>query len=442
MADVIPLPGSATVVLVVNGSPIRITVDGRNAPISAGNFVELVDRKFYDGISFHRVVTTPNPFVAQAGDPNSKDPAFPVSQLGSGGFIDPDTNQQRTIPLEILPVGATQAITGQTLTSAGITAAPVLKNLRGTIAWARTTQPNTASSQFFINLANNAFLDGDYSVFGNTVQGLNIVDQIRQGDRITVAKVVDGIIPSRKSDLITDSTLLNTLVNFYNGGNLGLGFQDLTNNNDTLTNISQAASGIRGLGGDDVIDGSRFTSSFIANGNLGNDLITGGSGNDYLLGGRGNDTLIGGTGNDLLNGGRDNDLLIAGAGGSLLLGGEGNDTLTGGSGNDILVGDRGTDILTGGAGSNTFVLRLDTESGNQNSALADQITDFNASQTNRIAIAGNLQLSDLSFNVSGSDTLIRRTNGDILGVVLNTVPSFVQSRVSFAKADDLALSLV
>ncbi len=442
MADVIPLTGLATVALVVNGSPIRITVDGNNAPISAGNFVDLVERKFYDGITFHRVVTTPTPFVAQAGDPNSKDPAFPVSQLGGGGFVDPDTNLPRTIPLEILPVGATQPIVGQTLSSAGVTAAPVLKNLRGTIAWARTNQPNTASSQFFINLSDNAFLDGNFAAFGNTIQGLSTVDQIRQGDRISVAKVVDGIVPSRRSDIMTDSLLLNNLNNLLNSGNLGLGFQDLTNGIDSLTNVTQAPSGIRALAGDDLINGRALTSGFIANGNLGNDAISGGSGNDYLLGGKGNDTVTGGAGNDLISGGLDNDLLNGDAGDDLLRGGDGNDTLIGADGNDILIGDRGTDLLTGGVGANTFVLRLDTESANQNPALADRITDFTASQTNRIVIAGNLQLADLSFSASGSDTLIQRTNGDILGVVLGTAPSLVQTKVSFAKPDDLVLSLI
>jgi peptidyl-prolyl cis-trans isomerase B (cyclophilin B) len=442
MDELLPLTGTATVTLVINGAPVTITADGQNAPISAGNFVDLVERRFYDGITFHRVVTTPTPFVAQAGDPNSKDPAFPVSQLGGGGFTSPITNQTRNIPLEILPQGATQPVIGQTLSAAGITAPPVLRNTRGTIAWARTNQPNTASSQFFINLADNAFLDGNFAVFGNTTQGLNIVDQIRQGDRITVAKVVDGIVPSRRSSVITDIPLLNSLSNLLNSGNLGLGFQDLSGANDNLTAINLAPSGVRGLAGDDQITGSSLTANMIANGNLGNDQITGGTGNDYLLGGKGNDTLNGGAGNDLLSGNLDNDLINGGDGNDFIRGGDGIDSLTGGAGNDILIGDRGFDLLTGGTGADTFVLRLDTESGNQNRAIADQIVDFNATESDQIVISGTLTLAELSFNAVGSDTVIQRSNGDILGVALNVAPNLVQSAISIVSADDMAFNLI
>jgi peptidyl-prolyl cis-trans isomerase B (cyclophilin B) len=446
MDNLLPLAGTARVTLVINGAPVTFSVDGTNAPISAGNFVDLVERGFYDGISFHRVVTTPTPFVAQAGDPKSKDPTVPNSQLGAGGFINPTTNQTRTIPLEILPQGASQPVIGQILTSPAV---PILKNQRGTIAWARATDPNSASSQFFINLADNNFLDGSYSVFGNTIQGLNIVDAIRQGDRISVGKVVDGIVPSRTSTIFTDIPLLNSLANLLNGGNLGLGFQDLTSGNDNLTAITQAASGVRGLAGDDQINGSTMTSSMIANGNLGNDLLTGGSANDYLLGGKGNDTLVGGAGNDLLSGNLDNDLLDGGAGNDLLSGGLGDDTLLGGDGNDILFGDQGTDILTGGRGADTFVLRRNFGLGSdvilpdpQNPLLADRITDFAAAEGDRLVFADSLNLSDLRYVLSGSDTQIQLTNGGILAVVQNTGLAAVQSAVTIASADDFALRLI
>ncbi|NEP45729.1 MAG: peptidylprolyl isomerase, partial [Okeania sp. SIO2H7] len=71
------LEGKATIVMVVDGSPITIEVDGTNAPITAGNFVDLVQRGVYDGLAFHRVVREPEPFVVQGGDPQSKDPDFP-----------------------------------------------------------------------------------------------------------------------------------------------------------------------------------------------------------------------------------------------------------------------------------------------------------------------------------------------------------------------------
>ena len=67
------LEGKATVVMTVKGQPITINVDGKDAPITAGNFVDLVQRGVYDGLVFHRVVRQPQPFVVQGGDPQSKD---------------------------------------------------------------------------------------------------------------------------------------------------------------------------------------------------------------------------------------------------------------------------------------------------------------------------------------------------------------------------------
>lgn len=194
-AEVIKLPqleGKATVVITVKGSPITIEVDGTDAPITAGNFVDLVQRGVYDGLVFHRVVREPQPFVVQGGDPQSKDPNFPKEQLGTGGFVDPDTNQPRYIPLEIKPKGAESPITGQTLKSAGVSAQPKLQHKRGAVAMARSSLPNSASSQFYIALAELPFLDGDYAVFGYVTDGMNAVDKIQEGDRIDSAKVVKG----------------------------------------------------------------------------------------------------------------------------------------------------------------------------------------------------------------------------------------------------------
>jgi peptidyl-prolyl cis-trans isomerase B (cyclophilin B) len=99
------LEGKATVVMTVKGSPITIEVDGTNAPITAGNFVDLVQKGVYDGLAFHRVVREPQPFVVQGGDPQSKDPKVPADQLGTGSYIDPKTGNARYIPLEVKPKG-------------------------------------------------------------------------------------------------------------------------------------------------------------------------------------------------------------------------------------------------------------------------------------------------------------------------------------------------
>lgn len=186
------LNGQATVEMVVKGQPITIQVDGDNAPITAGNFVDLVQRGVYDGLMFHRVIREPQPFVVQGGDPQSTNPDIPANQLGTGGFIDPATSTTRYIPLEIKPEGADQPVYSKTLREAGITNPPVLTHERGAVAMARAQFPDSASSQFYIALAELGPLDGDYAVFGKVVEGMEAVDQIQQGDRIDSARVVSG----------------------------------------------------------------------------------------------------------------------------------------------------------------------------------------------------------------------------------------------------------
>jgi peptidyl-prolyl cis-trans isomerase B (cyclophilin B) len=185
------LNGKATVVLTVKGKPITIEVNGNDAPLTAGNFVDLVKRGVYPGTLFHRVV--PN-FVAQGGDPYSKlkNPPMPV---GSGGFVDPKTKEPRNIPLEIWPDGAGAPTYGKTLKSAGITQPPKLKHTRGAVAMARSMSPDSASSQFYIALTTpgTTNLDGDYAVFGMVTSGMETVDQIKQGDKIESAKVTKGL---------------------------------------------------------------------------------------------------------------------------------------------------------------------------------------------------------------------------------------------------------
>jgi peptidyl-prolyl cis-trans isomerase B (cyclophilin B) len=190
------LGGKATVVMTVKGSPITIEVDGINAPVTAGNFVDLVDRKVYDGLVFHRVVREPQPFVVQGGDPQGKNPNFPLGQLGTGGFTDPATGQARDIPLEIKPEKESDAIVYSKTLESG---APKLKHTRGAVAMARSASPDSASSQFYFALSDLQFLDGNYAVFGYVTQGMEVVDKIQQGDRIESAKVTQGLDKLKKS---------------------------------------------------------------------------------------------------------------------------------------------------------------------------------------------------------------------------------------------------
>ncbi|MBD2357573.1 peptidylprolyl isomerase [Tolypothrix sp. FACHB-123] len=191
MKDLPRLEGQATVVMTVKGSEITIELDGTNAPITAGNFVDLVQRGVYDGTAFHRVVRDPQPFVVQGGDPQSKDPKVPANRLGTGGFIDPKTQNERYIPLEIKAKGSDTPIYNKTFDASA--QAVVLPHKQGVIAMARSQQPDSASSQFYFALADLSFLDGNYAVFGKVTQGFDVINKIQQGDRIDSAKVTKGV---------------------------------------------------------------------------------------------------------------------------------------------------------------------------------------------------------------------------------------------------------
>ncbi|MEB3250348.1 MAG: peptidylprolyl isomerase [Merismopediaceae bacterium] len=186
------LTGKATVEMIVNGSPIIIEVDGDQAPITAGNFIDLVQRGVYNGLVFHRVVKQPQPFVAQGGDPLGN---------GTGGFTDPATKKPRNIPLEIKLKDEKEAqqpsppVYNQPIGQQGGYANPpvALPHKRGAVAMARSQMPNSASSQFYFTLSDDTgFLDGDYAVFGYVTKGMEVVDKIKQGDKIQSAKVTAG----------------------------------------------------------------------------------------------------------------------------------------------------------------------------------------------------------------------------------------------------------
>lgn len=187
------LQGNATVVMMIKGQPITIEVDGEHAPITAGNFVDLVDQGVYNGLMFHRVIHQPEPFVAQGGDPVSADPDVLVDTLGAGSYLDPKTQRPRYIPLEIQPEGSDEPLYSRPLLSANIQAPPVLTHKRGAIAMARSQLPDSASAQFYFALSDLSLLDGDYAVFGYVTDGLAMMDQIQQGDRIDSAVVTTGI---------------------------------------------------------------------------------------------------------------------------------------------------------------------------------------------------------------------------------------------------------
>ena len=302
----IALQGKATIAMVINGETVTIEVDGNNAPITAGNFVDLVDRGVYDNTRFHRVITQPDPFVVQGGDPQSKDPDFPFQSLGSGGFIDPLTGERRNIPLEIKPEGARVPLYNEVL---GEGVEPELKHEKGVIAMARADAPDTASSQFYFALDRLDFLDGNYAVFGEVTDGFEVIEAI------------EDISPQddlEQSEFIAQSTAISSA---------------------EVTEIDSML--ITGTRESETLPGTSF-----------NDRLLGLQGNDVLTGGDGKDTLIGGPGNDSLEGGRGSDRL---------LGSNGSDALIGGSGNDYLDGGSGRNRLVGGGGSDRFVVAFNSD---------------------------------------------------------------------------------
>ena len=186
------LKGQALVSLKTSRGTFEVKLDGEAAPLTAGNFVDLVRRGTYNNTVFHRVVREPSPFVVQGGDPQSADPKVPPGSYGTGGFIDAATGAPRTIPLEIALKGEGEPRYGQELLDPTKLGALKLQHDRGAIAMARSSDPNSASAQFYIALRPLVELDGRYAVFGRVVSGMEVVDRIRQGDRLISATLLEG----------------------------------------------------------------------------------------------------------------------------------------------------------------------------------------------------------------------------------------------------------
>lgn len=188
-ANLPQLKGRATVEFKTNKGTLRAVVDGYSAPVTAGNFVDLVQRGFYDGLEFIRAEDN---YVLQTGDPAGPE----------DGFIDPKTKTYRRVPLEILVKGEAAPIYGSTLEDLGrYLEDPVLPfSAFGTLGMARPNDDaNGGSSQFFFFLfepeltpAGLNLLDGRYTVFGYVVENKEVLEQLTQGDRIESARVIAG----------------------------------------------------------------------------------------------------------------------------------------------------------------------------------------------------------------------------------------------------------
>ena len=186
------LKGTAVVELKTSKGTVELSLDGAAAPLTAGNFVDLVRRGVYNGTLFHRVVREPIPFVVQGGDPQSANPNTPVDLLGTGSYVDPGNGQPRLIPLELFLSGDSAPRYGEVLTGPGQQARLRLQHQRGAVAMARSADPNSASAQFYIALKALPELDGRYAVFGRVTKGMDVVDRISQGDKLISATVLQG----------------------------------------------------------------------------------------------------------------------------------------------------------------------------------------------------------------------------------------------------------
>lgn len=135
--------GTYTVVMETNKGKVTLVLDGKAAPMTTANFVNLVQRRFYDGLAFHRVEPG---YLVQGGDPNGD---------GSGG-------PGYRIRDEASP----------------------LKHLRGAVAMAKTVAENSGGSQFYLCLLPIPQLDGKFTVFGKVSKGLDVVESLEPNDAI------------------------------------------------------------------------------------------------------------------------------------------------------------------------------------------------------------------------------------------------------------------
>ena len=157
---------------------IELELDSDVAPITVTNFINLVNSKFYDGLTFHRII---DGFMIQGGDPLGN---------GTGG-------SSKTIKGEFSENGVKNSIS----------------HVRGVISMARSSDYNSASSQFFIVQKDTTSLDGQYAAFGKVISGMDVVDKMAkvkvEDDNGTVSKenqpVIESIRVTQKDETSSNS---------------------------------------------------------------------------------------------------------------------------------------------------------------------------------------------------------------------------------------------
>ena len=156
--------GEEIAVIETSKGTIRVQLTGNDTPIHVGNFVELATKGFYDGIKFHRYVAG---FVVQGGDPITRDmtqeqvaseAGTPYTKMGQGGPGYRILGEFETNPNNLHNDGA--------------------------LGMARSSSPHSAGSQFYFCLGAQHMLDSGYTVFGQTLEGLDVINELRAGDEI------------------------------------------------------------------------------------------------------------------------------------------------------------------------------------------------------------------------------------------------------------------
>nr|YP_002049070.1 putative cyclophilin-type peptidyl-prolyl cis- trans isomerase [Paulinella chromatophora]ACB42860.1 putative cyclophilin-type peptidyl-prolyl cis- trans isomerase [Paulinella chromatophora] len=183
------LLGRATLQINTNKGDLIAVVDGYNAPLTAGAFVDLAQKRFYDGLPFTRAEDF---YVLQTGDPKGP----------NEGFIDPKTKVTRNVPLEIKIPGEESPFYNQTFEDLGLfKATPVLPfATKGTLGWAHSDSAlDDGSSQFFLFLfepeltpAGLNLIDGRYAAFGYVVDGFDVLEELTGDDMINSIEVLEG----------------------------------------------------------------------------------------------------------------------------------------------------------------------------------------------------------------------------------------------------------
>lgn len=156
--------GDEVAVIDTSKGTVRVELDGEGAPTHVANFCELSEKGFYDGLKFHRYVPG---FVIQGGCPNTRD--MTPEQVARG---------------EVGPTGRPGTGGPGYRIKQEFTSNPRNSHDDGALAMARSADPDSAGSQFYFCLGPQHGLDSGYTVFGRTVEGLDVVGALRQGDVI------------------------------------------------------------------------------------------------------------------------------------------------------------------------------------------------------------------------------------------------------------------